>query len=218
MLVEACPTLKDAERARTRLLAEADALKSARTKASFGYLLDRWLTGHEVEVTTRATYESLIRNHIQPALGSVSLTRLHRGAAEILEGFYAELRRCSRRCDRRAFVEHQVGRDHDCAAVKCRPHRCRPLSASTVRQVQAVISGALSAAVRWGWLPFNPAETARIPAKPKPQPDPPSPADAARIVEEAWRGNPEWACTCGWPWLPAHAGASCSPCGSATST
>jgi integrase len=55
-----------------------------------------------------------------------------------------------------------------------------------------VISGALSAAVRWGWLPFNPAETARIPAKPRPQPRPPSPAEAARIVEEAWRRNDEW--------------------------
>jgi integrase len=61
-----------------------------------------------------------------------------------------------------------------------------------VRQIHAVISGALSAAVRWGWLPFNPAETARIPAKPRPQPRPPSPAEAACIVEEAWRHDEEW--------------------------
>jgi hypothetical protein len=44
---------REAERALTRLLAEADAWKSARTKASFGALLDRWLAGHEVAITTR---------------------------------------------------------------------------------------------------------------------------------------------------------------------
>jgi integrase len=107
ILHETVATRREAEKALTRLLGEADALKTARTKASFGVLLDRWLAGHEVEVTTRATYHSLIRNHIHPGLGAVSLAKLHRGAAEILEGFYAELRRCSRRCDRRPFLEHR---------------------------------------------------------------------------------------------------------------
>jgi integrase len=46
--------------------------------------------------------------------------------------------------------------------------------------------------VRWGWLPFNPAETARAPAKLRPQPDPPSPRDAARIIEAAWQRDDEW--------------------------
>jgi len=192
VLTEMCPTLKEAERARTRLLAEADALKNARTKASFGYLLDRWLVGHDVEITTRATYDSLIRTHIRPALGAVPLTKIHRGAAEILEGLYADLRRCSRRCDGRPFTEHRTVNDHDCSVRRCPAHVCRPLSASTVRQVHAIVSGALTAAVRWGWLPFNPAETARIPAKVRPAPDPPSPADAARIVEAAWRDDDEW--------------------------
>jgi hypothetical protein len=79
ILHETVATRRDAERALTRLLAEADASRSARTKASFGTLLDRWLAGHEVAITTRVTYESLIRNHIRPALGTVPLTKLHRG-------------------------------------------------------------------------------------------------------------------------------------------
>jgi integrase len=130
----------------------------------------------------------------------VSLAKLHRGAAEILESFYADLRRCSRRCDRRPYIEHRADGEHDCAASKCRPHRCRPLSASSVRQIHAIISGALSAAVRWGWLPFNPAETARIPAKPRPQPHPPSAREAAQIVDAAWQRDDEWGCTSGSPW------------------
>jgi hypothetical protein len=76
VLCETAATRRDAERALTRPLAEADAWRSARTKASFGALLDRWLAGHEVAITTRVTYESLIRNHIRPALGTVPLTKL----------------------------------------------------------------------------------------------------------------------------------------------
>ena len=192
VLYEVAPTRREAERALTRLQGEADAWRASRTKASFGALLDRWLAGHEIGVTTRVTYESLIRTHIRPALGAVPLSGLHRGAAQILEAFYGDLRRCSRRCNRRPFVEHRVTGVHDCADLGCAAHRCRPLAASSVRQIHAVISGALSAAVRWGWLPFNPAETARVPAKLRPQPDPPSPRDAARIIEAAWQRDDEW--------------------------
>lgn len=89
ILHETLATEREAEKALTRLLAEADALKTARTKASFGFLLDRWFPQHEVGPSTRATYESLIRNHIRPALGGVTLTKLQRSAAEILEAFTA---------------------------------------------------------------------------------------------------------------------------------
>jgi hypothetical protein len=63
----------------------SERAKTAGTRASFGLLPDRWIAGHDVEISTRATYDSLIRNHIRPGLGAVSLTKLHRGAAEILE-------------------------------------------------------------------------------------------------------------------------------------
>lgn len=76
ILHETLATEREAEKALTRLLAEADAVKTARTKASFGFLLDRWFPQHEVGPSTRATYESLLRNHIRPALGTVSLTKL----------------------------------------------------------------------------------------------------------------------------------------------
>ncbi len=47
-----------AEKIRTRLLAEADSLKIARTKSTVGALLDRWLPQHEIDPTTRMNYES----------------------------------------------------------------------------------------------------------------------------------------------------------------
>jgi integrase len=66
------------------------------------------------------------------------------------------------------------------------------MAASTVRQVHAVISGALSAAVRWDWIAANPARGAQRPRQTPPQPDPPSPADAARIVDGAFATDDDW--------------------------
>ncbi|HZC72797.1 MAG TPA: hypothetical protein VE442_19025, partial [Jatrophihabitans sp.] len=85
------PTFKEAEKLRTKLLSEADSFRSARTNATLGYLLDRWLPQHDVDGHTKSTYESLIRVHIRPALGDVRLTTLVRKATETVEFFYADL-------------------------------------------------------------------------------------------------------------------------------
>jgi hypothetical protein len=67
------PTPREAEKLRTRLLADANSYRAARTRASLGYLLARWLPQHDIDETTRKTYGTLIRKHIEPALGSMSL-------------------------------------------------------------------------------------------------------------------------------------------------
>lgn len=54
------------------------------------------------------------------------------------------------------------------------------------------MSGALSAAVRWGWIAANPVSAARKPRIPAPQPEPPTPEQASRIVAAAWKLGPEW--------------------------
>src|SRR5262249_26223651 len=64
--------------------------------------------------------------------------------------------------------------------------------ASTVRQIHAIISGAMTAAARWGWIDSNPARIAARPKQTPPEPDPPSPEEAARLVEEAFRMDAEW--------------------------
>ncbi|GAA2867637.1 hypothetical protein GCM10010472_26170 [Pseudonocardia halophobica] len=43
---------KEAEKLRTRLLADADDLEVARTRATVGALLDRWMTQHEIDPRT----------------------------------------------------------------------------------------------------------------------------------------------------------------------
>jgi integrase len=68
----------------------------------------------------------------------------------------------------------------------------RPLAASSIRQCHAVLSSAYSAAVRWGWIAFNPMEAAQKPRLPTPYPDPPTSEEAARIVAAAWADDPDW--------------------------
>jgi integrase len=143
----------------------------------------------EHEDSTRETYLGYIERTIKPALGSMSIAKL---SVRHLETLYAELRRCRVRCDRKPFIEHKAEGEHDCMKAKCKPHVCKPMAASTVRQIHAIISGALSAAVRWDWLESNPARMAQRPKQKAPEPDPPSPAEAARLVDEAFRMDEDW--------------------------
>lgn len=55
-----------------------------------------------------------------------------------------------------------------------------------------ILSGAYKRAVRWRWVSVNPIGQAEPLAAPKPNPAPPTSAEAARIINEAWR-DPDWA-------------------------
>jgi integrase len=89
---------REAEKFRTKLLADADALKVARTKATVGALLERWMAQHEIDPTTRMTYESQIRMYIVPAVGDVPLVLFVRDASQRLETLYSRLRQCRALC------------------------------------------------------------------------------------------------------------------------
>jgi integrase len=74
---------------------------------------------------------------------------------------------------------------HDCARSGCAPHSCRPMSAATIRQIHAILSGAFAAAVRWEWIERNPATTAKLPrARPRTATSP-LPADVAKVIASA---------------------------------
>jgi integrase len=74
---------------------------------------------------------------------------------------------------------------HDCARSGCAPHSCRPMSAATIRQIHAILSGAFAAAVRWEWIERNPATTAKLPkARPRTATSP-LPADVAKVIAAA---------------------------------
>ncbi len=171
-----------------RQVADATA---ARTSVTLGYLLDEWLAGHQVEETTRTSYRVAIENFIKPAVGDTSLSRLAQFGARPFEQLYAELRVCRRRCKGRTFIDHRTYREHKCDK-RCAPHKCRPLSVSSVRECHAVLSGALNAALRWGWIAVNPLDAVKRPRQQHPQPDPPSTEEAARIVSAAWEQDADW--------------------------
>jgi integrase len=75
--------------------------------------------------------------------------------------------------------------DHDCARAGCQPHQCRPMSAMTIRQIHAILSGAFSAAVCWEWIDRNPAGSARLPKNRQRSPSSPTPADVAAVIAAA---------------------------------
>ncbi|MDP9799029.1 integrase [Catenuloplanes nepalensis] len=178
---------REAQKALTKLLRQLDEQRNPRTRATVNQLVDRYLEVLRVEGTTRPTYEGYIKNHIRPLLGEFPIARL---GGEIFDSFYAELRKCRAHCRGRKYVEHRTDRAHACDH-RCGPHVCRPLADSTIKQINGILSGACSRAVRWGWLGTNPMDQAeRLPAG-RPDPHPPTPEQAARITMEAW-ADPDW--------------------------
>jgi hypothetical protein len=116
----------------------------------------------EAERTTLATYRGYVDKHIRPLIGHQKVGAID---ADILDSFYAELRRCRDHCRRRRTIDHRTDRPHACDA-RCRRHVCTPLSAWTIRKIHFIISGAYQCAVRWKWVAVNPAPQAEPPSAP----------------------------------------------------
>jgi integrase len=118
-----------AEAARVRMLGQVDERRNPRTSATLDQLLDRYLETLDVGRTTHAMYTKYLQKHVRPFVG-----RLKAGAVgvEVLDSLYAELRRCRIHCTDGRSVDHRTPRPHECDE-RCRPHRCNPLSSTTVR-------------------------------------------------------------------------------------
>lgn len=189
-----------ADKVRIRLLGDVDAGRQPRTSATVAQLMERYLDVIDVEVATRAGYESLIRTHILPLLGTLPVERVR---GEVLDSFYAQLRACRTHCrGARGLVDHRTRVPHECDR-RCRPHQCRPLGPSGVRQAHVILNSAFAHAVRWDWIGTNPCAKAVAPRAAKPKPQPPSAAQAARISSEAWK-DPVWGL---FVWLAMTSGA-----------
>ncbi|MGH3450695.1 MAG: site-specific integrase, partial [Haloechinothrix sp.] len=134
-------------------------------------------------------YQDLADQHVPPLIGEERAGRLD---GEIVGSLYAELRRCRIHCrGSRRLIDHRTTHERECDH-RCASHRCRPLSASTVRQVHYVLSGAYKNAVRWGWVSVSPIDHSDAPPQPQPNPQPPSPEEAAAILNRAWHDDPDW--------------------------
>lgn len=188
----------EVRKVRARLTAQIEEQRHPRTNATVNQLLSRYMRQFDGAPRTRDHYESCIRNHIRPFLGKVKLANVD---ADILDSFYAELRRCRDHCTG-PYLQHRTDQPHGCDE-RCCPHVCRPLGASGIRHIHFILSGAFKRAVRWRWVSVNPVGQAEPPAAPTPKPAPPSAEEAARILNEAWR-DPDWGA---FVWLAMTSGA-----------
>ncbi|MGH4007636.1 MAG: hypothetical protein ACRDTH_05625 [Pseudonocardiaceae bacterium] len=60
---------------RDRLRAQVRDNTAARTNVTLGYLLDEWLSGHQVEETTRASGSTTSQRSVLPAIAHEAVTR-----------------------------------------------------------------------------------------------------------------------------------------------
>lgn len=176
---------KKAENELVKFRAQVLNQRSTSSNVRLGDAIDEWMRHNEIDDSTRAGYTNYIEHYIRPMLGKEPVKKID---ARLLESFYSELRRCrNRQCKGKPFIEkHAKDEEHNCKTEECKAHACKPLSASTIRQIHSILSGTLSSAERWGWITTNPARVAKRPKPKPPEPDPPSPAEAAKLIEAAF--------------------------------
>ncbi|WP_433784606.1 tyrosine-type recombinase/integrase [Actinomycetospora sp. CA-101289] len=177
-----------AEEVRLGFLADIRKRRNPRTTATVNQLLDRYLDQHTGGRRTVEGYREYVDKHVRPFIGMSKVGSID---AEILDSLYAEMRRCREHCRDRRGVDHRTSYPHECDA-RCRPHRCRPLGAATIRKIHYILSGAYKRAVRWRWVGSSPMDQGEPPPVPSPDPQPPTPEEAARLVAAAWRRDADW--------------------------
>ena len=197
--------LKAAKQVEAQLLAEvAVGRHHDAHDVKVAELVDRWLEWRQavkpMSPGTAANYRRCIDLKIKPALGALTVARL--GTAT-LDRFYAELRQRGSKCQhcyrrmrngqppmrpgevfRLAFTGKERIHELDCA-------QGIPMTPSAIRDVHAVLSGALQQAVVWGWRGDNPARLATPPTVEKAAVTPPATTQAARLIETATGEDPE---------------------------
>jgi integrase len=161
-------SMRQAKQIEAQLLAEIGTgqHKGARSR-TMADLLERWLewrpTVRPIAPTTVSSYRAAMDRYILPALGKLPVRRVD---AATLDAFYAQLRT-------------RGGKDG------------RPLKASAVHEVHAVLAGALKQAVVWGWIGHNPAKLATAPSVQKADVQPPQAEAATRLLSAAMAEDPE---------------------------
>jgi integrase len=162
-------TKKDAEKRLSELLSQVDNgifIKPAKT--TLADYLERWLKDYvwpNLAPRTAEGYEYIIRRHIMPALGKLTLTQLK---PEHIQRYYAN-KLSSGRADGNGG-----------------------LSAKTVRHHHVTLHDALQSAVKWGLLARNPADAVDAPRFQRPQMHIMD-ADEINKFLEAAKGTPYYA-------------------------
>jgi len=139
-------TKKEAEKRLSELLHQLDTgMFMKPSKTTLGEYLERWLKDYaspNLAPRTAEGYEHIMRRHLIPALGNITLTGLK---PEHLQHYYSE---------------------------KLGSGRCKDaggLSAQTVRHHHTALHKALQTAVEWGLLSRNPADAVSTPCVQHPE-------------------------------------------------
>jgi integrase len=196
---------KEAKQIEAKLLAEVAAGRHQEAQGvKVAELVDRWLGWRQavkpMSPGTAANYRRCIKLKIKPALGDLAVSRLDPAT---LDRFYTELRQRGSKCQhcyrrirngqppmrpgevfRLAFTGEERVHQTDCV-------QGIPMTASAIRDVHAVLSGALQEAVVWGWRTDNPARSATPSAQAKAEVAPPEARQAVRLIETATTEDPE---------------------------
>jgi integrase len=113
-LIEIIPPGPGAERkakaARDRMVNSVAERRNPRTNATVDQLLERYLDQFDGAPNTLTLYRGYVRNHISPFLAHLKVGQVD---ADILDSFYAELRRCRRHCAGRRQADHRTALSHE---------------------------------------------------------------------------------------------------------
>lgn len=164
-------TVKGTKREATAALAEfvvqcnQGALVNSR--ANVNELLDAWLdrARHDLSPSTVRTTHFFIELYLRPTLGKVPLRKL---SSARIDRLYGELRRSGGKGG-------------------------QPLAPRTVRRVHNILHSALEQAVRWEWLPTNPATRSSPPKLGPLDIRPPDPEEVGRLLAAAEADDPDFA-------------------------
>jgi integrase len=177
--------------------------RGSRTR-TVGQLVERWLEWRRqvrpISPVTVANYRGAIDRYIIPTLGRA---KVHEVDAATIDALYARVRAhggkcrdCWKRVHRREAplragerYRPRPGADEQVHERDC--VRGWPLSASAVREVHSVLSGAFRQAVVWGWAGHNPAKLATPPASGRAEVSPPDAEGVGRLLATAMEEDPE---------------------------
>ena len=194
---------RQAKKVEAELLEQVDRGEQRGTR-TVGELVERWFTWRQqvrpISPITVRNYRGAIDRYILPALGRAKVREVD---AATLDALYAQVRAHGGKC-RVCWMRIRRGEPPLRAGERYQPQpdageqvhepdcaRGWPLSASAVREVHTVLSGAFKQAMAWGWAGQNPAKLATAPGAGKRGVAPPDPEGVARLLTAAMDQDPE---------------------------
>ena len=200
---------REAKKVEAQLLEQVDRgeQRGSRTR-TIGELVERWLEWRQqvrpISPVTVANYRGAIDRYIlRYILPNLGRAMVHEVDAATLDTLYARVRATGGKC-RHCWRRIRRGEPALRAGVRYRPQPgaeeaihepdCASgwsVSASAVREMHTVLSGAFKQAVIWGWAGHNPAKLATPPAAGRAEVAPPDAEGVARLLTTATEQDPE---------------------------